>query len=152
MSLASETFALPDARCAGCVLKIERALSVLPGVREARGNATQKRVRVIWDEAAQSTQSLRMAICDLGYTADRLRAEGTEDRLKPLLRRLGVAGFGMMNIMAFSFSVWFGIATDMGAGTMQFLHWLSGAIALPVWLIPAPSFTGPPCAPCARAA
>ena len=48
MSVMHETYSLPDARCAGCILKIEKALSHVSGIRNVRGNATQKRIQVSW--------------------------------------------------------------------------------------------------------
>lgn len=143
MSTASETFALPDVRCAGCVLKIERSLAGLPGVELARGNATQKRMRVVWDEAVQSLDSVRDAILGLGYQAEQIAVEAPVDTGPALLPRLGVAAVGMMNIMAFSMSVWFGAATDMGPSTMQYMHWLSAAIAVPMALYSGSIFHGP---------
>jgi len=86
MSVAGQTLALEGVRCAGCVLKIEKHLAALAGVRHARGNATQ--------------------IKDV--------SSGTPE--PSLLPRLAVAALGMMNIMAFSVSVWFGLVTDMGHG------------------------------------
>ena len=47
--------------------------------------------------------------------------------LKSLTRAVGVAGFGMMNIMLLSVSVWSGAA----GVTRDLFHWLSAMIALP---------------------
>ncbi|NRB05087.1 MAG: cation-translocating P-type ATPase, partial [Rhodobacteraceae bacterium] len=134
MSRAAETFALPDARCGGCIVKIERTLCGLTGVEHARGNATQKRIHVIWDDVSQSVDTLRHAIRDLGYTAELVGDSAPKSDGHGLMSRLCVAGFAMMNVMALSLSVWFGVATDMGGGTMQFLHWIAAALALPVML------------------
>ncbi|MBO6603643.1 MAG: M23 family peptidase, partial [Roseicyclus sp.] len=45
-----------------------------------------------------------------------------------LIRALAVAGFGMMNIMLLSVSVWSGA----GGTTREMFHWLSALIAIPV--------------------
>jgi Cu2+-exporting ATPase len=142
MSTTADTFALHGVRCAGCVLKIERSLERLPGVEVARANATQKRIRLVWDEKSQSVSTLMQAIRDLGYDATRI-ATGTASKEPSLLPRLAVAALGTMNIMAFSLSSWFGQATDMGPGTMQFIHWMSAGLALPVILYSGAVFHRP---------
>ncbi|MVO16197.1 heavy metal translocating P-type ATPase [Parasedimentitalea huanghaiensis] len=143
MSAATQTFALQGVRCAGCVLKIERSLQALPGVQFARGNATQKRLRLIWDEDEHSLDGLTKSIQDLGYEASVLSGDTKGHQEPSLLPRLAAAAIGMMNIMAFSISVWSGLVTDMAAGTMQFMHWLSAAVALPVVLYSGSAFHTP---------
>lgn len=99
-------------------------------------------MRLVWDEGLQSIDSLKQSISDLGYGAHQIG-----DDLAPtepsLLPRLAVAAVGMMNIMAFSVSVWFGQISDMGHGTMQFIHWLSAGVALPVVLYSGAVFHRP---------
>jgi Cu2+-exporting ATPase len=134
MNGVSETFALTDVRCGGCVVKIERALQKTEGIEYARGNATQKRLHVTWDEGQQTALSVQHIIRQLGYIAEPMTIAEADRKGLSLMPRLCVAGFGMMNIMAVSVSVWFGVATDMGEGTMQFLHWIAAVLAFPVML------------------
>jgi len=127
------TLALEGVHCGGCVLKIEKHLASCKGVSFARGNATQRRLRIIVDQEVFTEDEAIREIENLGYGAQQIGASETTSHRSPL-PQLAVAGFGTMNIMAFSFSVWAGAFTDMGAGTMLFMHWLSAAIALPVTL------------------
>ncbi len=123
-------FTVPGIRCAGCIARIERGLASVPGVMVARVNFSAKRVAVqhlpeVTDEA------LLAALEGLGFEAQRaaqnpLARDGAETRR--LLRALAVAGFGMMNIMLLSVSIWSGA----DGATRELFHWLSGAIALPV--------------------
>lgn len=123
-------FAVPTMRCAGCISKIERGLEDLPGVINARVNFSTKQVAV--SHAPELTEDkLRTAISLLGFEAQILADNPlSEDRgdTKKLLRALAVAGFGMMNIMLLSVSVWSGA---MGV-TKDLFHWLSALIAIPV--------------------
>ncbi|QJB70903.1 heavy metal translocating P-type ATPase [Parasphingorhabdus halotolerans] len=117
-------------RCAGCISKIERGLADLPGVINARVNFSTKQVAV--SHVPELTEDkLKSAIGQLGFEAQILADNPlSEDRgdTKRLLRALAVAGFGMMNIMLLSVSVWSGAV----GVTKDLFHWLSALIAIPV--------------------
>jgi len=123
-------FTVPGIRCAGCIGKIERGLHDLPGVAAARVNFSAKRVAV--SHAPElGTQQIVDALRDLGFEAERAEENPLardDAETKRLVRALAVAGFGMMNIMLLSVSVWAGaqgISRDL-------FHWLSALIAVPV--------------------
>ncbi|MBW4707460.1 cadmium-translocating P-type ATPase [Roseobacter sp. YSTF-M11] len=136
----SLTCTLEGATCAGCIAKIEALLNRQNGVILARGNASLKRIRLVWDPALQSPESLIRMIGDAGYKAYPFLAGTAAPKEPMLLPHLGVAAFCMMNIMVLSFSVWTGHATDMGPGSVQFMHWISAALATPVVLYSASVF------------
>ncbi|MCP5402243.1 MAG: cadmium-translocating P-type ATPase [Novosphingobium sp.] len=123
-------FTVPGIKCAGCIGKIERGLGELPGIAAARVNFSAKRVAVShapeFDDA-RIIEELRK----LGFEAERaaenpLARDDAETRR--LLRAMAVAGFGMMNIMLLSVSVWAGA----DAITRDMFHWISALIAVPV--------------------
>ena len=128
--LVDSRFTVPGMRCAGCIAKIERGLAEIDGVAAARVNFSAKRVAIRHTEQVDD-EALVDAIAAIGFEAQPLadnplaRDDG-EARL--LLRSLAVAGFGMMNIMLLSVSVWSGA----GGVTRELFHWLSAMIALPV--------------------
>ncbi|WP_341712241.1 heavy metal translocating P-type ATPase [Erythrobacter sp.] len=130
VELVDSRFTVPGMRCAGCIAKIERGLGELPGVDAARVNFSAKRVAVRHD-AQLDDEALVEALERLGFesqpVADNPLATDDKDA-KLLLRALAVAGFGMMNIMLLSVSVWSGA----GGVTREMFHWLSALIALPV--------------------
>ncbi|WP_375291771.1 heavy metal translocating P-type ATPase [Qipengyuania sp.] len=121
---------VPGIRCAGCIAKIERELPRMAGVASARVNFSAKRVAIRHD-ARVDEQALVSALEGLGFEAQPVAANplAQDDReVRSLLRALAVAGFGMMNIMLLSVSVWSGAQ----GGTRELFHWLSAIIALPV--------------------
>ncbi len=123
-------FTVPGMRCAGCIAKIERGLSGLEGVEAARVNFSAKRVAIRHDTSLDDV-TLVDELAKLGFEAQPVLANplAQDDReTKALLRALAVAGFGMMNIMLLSVSVWSGA----GGVTRDLFHWLSALIALPV--------------------
>jgi Cu2+-exporting ATPase len=117
-------------RCAGCIAKIERELPKIDGIAAARANFSAKRV-AIRHEPSIGEDRLTEALRDLGFEAQAVADNplGIEaGERKRLTRALGVAGFGMMNIMLLSVSVWAGA----DGATRDLFHWLSALIALPV--------------------
>ena len=123
-------FAVPAIRCAGCISKIENGLTGVPGILSSRVNFSTKQVAISHLPELDEFQ-LKRKIEGLGFEvqilADNVLAEdrGSTDRL---IRALAVAGFGMMNIMLLSVSVWSGAA----GVTRDLFHWLSALIAIPV--------------------
>lgn len=124
------------AKCGGCLSKIEKSVSGLPGVTQARLNLSNGQMRVRWT-GPLSADRIAQTISDLGYgvaaqaTDDGAAEKAREER--SLLISMGVAGFAAANIMLLSVSVWAGHG-EMGEATRQTLHALSGVIALPVVL------------------
>ncbi|WP_296717536.1 heavy metal translocating P-type ATPase [Erythrobacter sp.] len=129
-ALVSTRFTVPGMRCAGCIGKIERELPKIPGIIAARANFSAKRVAIRHDPALDEDRLIQ-ALRDLGFEAQRLADNplGTEtEERKRLMRALGVAGFGMMNVMLLSVSIWSGA----DGPTRDLFHWLSALIAMPV--------------------
>jgi P-type Cu2+ transporter len=127
--------AVEGVSCAGCMSKIERGLSALPDVTLARVNLTDRRVALEWKHGALDPARFIDRLAELGYKAypfERIQAETSEaEQASFLLRCLGVAAFGAMNVMMLSVPVWSGNVTDMIPEQRDFFHWLSALIALP---------------------
>ena len=128
--LTSTRFTVPGMKCAGCIGKIERELPKVPGIAAARANFSAKRVAISHDPAL-GEDALTAALLALGFEAQPVADNpmGVEDgERKRLTRALGVAGFGMMNVMLLSVSIWSGA----DGATRELFHWLSALIAMPV--------------------
>ncbi len=130
IALTTTRFTVPGMKCAGCIGKIERELPKVDGIAAARANFSAKRVAISHDPAL-GEDVLTTALLSLGFEAQPVAENplGVEDgERKRLNRALGVAGFGMMNVMLLSVSVWSGA----DGATRELFHWLSALIALPV--------------------
>ena len=128
--LVDTRLTVPAMRCAGCIAKLEQGLVAVPGVEAVRVNFSAKRVAIRHEETVPQ-DALVEAVRQLGFEAQALADNplATDDReTKGLLRALAVAGFGMMNIMLLSVSVWSGA----DGTTRELFHWLSAFIAIPV--------------------
>ncbi|MEO0919491.1 MAG: heavy metal translocating P-type ATPase [Pseudomonadota bacterium] len=133
----SVQLSVPSIRCAACIGAIEDHFRHLQGVREARVNATKKRVYIKSDLPEDKLVS---ALGDIGYKAyplDQAALSTDEDPVgRDLILRMGVSGFAMMNVMLLSVAVWSG-ATD---ATRDLFHLISAVIALPAVLFAARPF------------
>ena len=123
--------------CGACVWLVEQALAAEPDVLSARVSLSARRLRVTWRGEAGRANDLAALLARLGFRVAPfspacLRA--TEDAEgRALVRALGIAAFGAMNVMMLSVAVWVG--WDMGEATRHALHWVVALIALPVVLV-----------------
>ena len=130
-------FSVPSIHCAACIGAIERHLAGLIGVRNARVNATQKRVTVYSD---LPESKIVAELKSIGYDAFPLDAAALANDGDPtgrdLILRIGVAGFAMMNVMLLSVAVWSGAT----GATRDLFHLISAMIALPAVIVSARPF------------
>jgi P-type Cu2+ transporter len=124
------------ARCAGCISKIEREVSSLPGVDTARLNLSTGRLAVGLADARVDPARIIAALDRLGYPAtpfDPGAAMVQRDREgRRLILALAVAGFGAMNAMMFSVPVWAGLfGQELGPATRTMMMWMSAAVGAP---------------------
>lgn len=119
--------------CAACGWLIEQVLQKTEHVLYARLNLTHKRLRVRFNAEEISAKEILDKIYLLGYKAQPYHAElmqlEDDKNTKHLLKALAVAGFGMMNVMLLSVSLWSGAESDITTATL--LRWFSALIALP---------------------
>lgn len=124
-----QQYSLPTIHCAACIGKIERGLSAVTGVQDARVNLSRKRLSVTGSVGADAVLA---TVEGLGYEIYPLDAavlgQARDSAARNLLTRMAVAGFAMMNVMLLSVAVWSG-ATD---ATRDLFHLISAAIAVPV--------------------
>lgn len=124
------------ARCAGCIAKIEREVSRLPGVDSVRLNLSTGRLAIGLAGADIDPARIISALDRLGYPAtpfDPGAALVQRDREgRRLILALAVAGFGAMNAMMFSVPIWAGLFDqELGPATRSMMMWMSAAVGAP---------------------
>ena len=127
--------AVSGAKCGGCLAKIEKNLRELEGIDTVRMNLTTGRLVVDWTDPQFDSDRVVTTLDGLGYPAKPFDPDQIDSsrakRERSLLAAMAVAGFAAANIMLLSVSVWAG-AGEMSDETRTLMHWVSGAIALPV--------------------
>jgi Cu2+-exporting ATPase len=132
--------------CAACVWLIESILKKQKNIIAARINLSRKTLFIKWQGDLAYGNSLVHLIHEVGYKLlpfDEEILNNAEKKYNDtILRALAVAGFGVGNIMLFSFSLWFSGTNDLGEQSRNLLHFFSSLIALPVIIFSArPFFT-----------
>ncbi|MDZ7661763.1 heavy metal translocating P-type ATPase [Thiohalophilus sp.] len=133
--------------CAACVWLSERHVGRLPGVLEFSVNYSTQRARVRWDERQIHLSDILKAISAIGYLAHpydpQHQARVHQRERGRALRRLAVAGLGMMQVMMLAVALYAGEDQGMSPEMMHFLRWVSLVIATPVvWYSGWPFFSG----------
>lgn len=132
------TLAVDGLRCAACGWLVDRMLRALPGVTDASTNAATGRTHVRWRRAQLGLGDVIRCISELGYQphplGDGLAEAVQQSERRDVLKRLAVAGFGMMQVMMFAVAVY---AADMAHEVMdptllKFFRTVSLLIATPV--------------------
>ena len=122
--------------CAACVWLNEHHVKQLPGVVEFRINYATRRATLQWDNAIIQLSDVLKAITEIGYHAhpfDTKRLESMQKREKSAaLRRIAVAGLGMMQVMMIAVAMYVGAVSDMDVGMRNFLRWISLVMTVPV--------------------
>lgn len=135
--------AVRGAHCANCISKIERGISSLPGVDEARLNLSTGKLAVSWHGDSDLARPIIQRVKALGYDAFPFEAADVSDERsserRSLLRRLAVAGFGTVFVVGLTDAVWYGSA-DMSAATRDLFFWLAAAVSIPATLYSATPF------------
>lgn len=122
--------------CAACVWLNEHHVKQLPGVVEFRINYATHRATLRWDTSQLKLSTVLQAISEIGYHAhpfDPGRLESLQKKEKSAaLRRIAVAGLGMMQVMMVAAAMYIGAVSDMDLQMRTFLRWISLVMTIPV--------------------
>jgi Cu2+-exporting ATPase len=122
--------------CAACVWLNEHHVKQIDGVLDFRVNYSTHRATLKWDNERLSLSTVLQAISEIGYHAhpfDPGRLESLQKKEKSAaLRRIAVAGLGMMQVMMIAVSMYIGAVSDMDTEMRGFLRWISLVMTTPV--------------------
>lgn len=144
---AAEVMLVVDGiRCTACAWLIERLLTGHAGVASVQVNTVALRARIVFDPARVTLASLLRTLARAGYRPLPLERTALDDargrESRAALKRLLVAGFGMMQAMMFAAVLYVG-GDSLDEATRALFRWLGFAAASPVVLYSArPFFAG----------
>ncbi|MDZ7828657.1 MAG: heavy metal translocating P-type ATPase [Halofilum sp. (in: g-proteobacteria)] len=134
--------------CAACAWLIERMLGSIDGVADIQVNPATGRALLHWNPERVALSRLLRRMNELGYRPQPLGAAdsvpaATRER-RAALKRLAVAGLGMMQVMMYAVGLYAGaIHSDMDPEIAALLRGVSLLIATPVvFYAAAPFFRG----------
>lgn len=133
--------------CAACVWLLENYLRRLPGVDDVHVNLGEQRAQIIFAPTEIKLSAICRAIADIGYqpqpySSDRVEALRRSEN-RQALRRLGVAGIGMMQVGMCAIGLYAGQINGIEPVYRDFLRWISLVLTLPIMLYAgAPFFKG----------
>ena len=124
--------------CAACVWLLENTLRSIDGVTSATVNFSDHSASLEWDSDATRLSSIFQAIHDIGYQPHPYSPDQRQKLYKRehslALRRLGVAGIGMMQVGMFSIALYAGDFQGINDQHKQLLRVFSLLVASGVLL------------------
>lgn len=125
------TIRVEDMHCAACVAKVERALTHVDGITGTHVNPARRLVLV---EHAPATDPIELLqrIEDAGFHPSLAGTSTSSASQKDMLKRLGIAGLAMMQVMMFAIALYAGAFTGMDEPYRRLLELASLAFCLPV--------------------
>jgi len=136
------TINVPDMHCSACSGRIRAALDGLAGVRATHFNPVRRQVLVEHGAEVAALDLLRR-IEDAGFTPSLTGVEDQDEGQKQQLKRLGIAGLAMMQVMMAAFAMYAGAFEGMDEAYRRLLEFTSLAFCIPVVCYSAvPFFAG----------
>jgi len=134
----SITVLLEGLRCSACSWLADKALHLQSGVLDVSVNPATARARLVWDPAKVRLGDLLRVLEHVGLRPHPLAGEPAEQlallERRNALKRLAVAGFGMMQVMMFALPLYVAHTSGMEPGMREFFRLVSMLVSIPVAL------------------
>lgn len=129
--MTRSTISVSDMHCAGCAGRIESALEGIAGIEATYVNPARRLVHVE-HTADIDPVGLLQPIEDAGFHPSLSRIESGSARQRDLLKRLGIAGLAMMQVMMFAIALHAGAFDGMEPAYRRLLQLASLLFCIPV--------------------
>ncbi|WP_448212117.1 heavy metal translocating P-type ATPase [Colwellia sp. MEBiC06753] len=122
--------------CAACAWLIEMKLEKIEGIANISVNATSQRANIKWQNDVIKLSQIIENIEQLGYHALPFKASDSETanlaQSKTFIKRLGVSGILMMQVMMIAIGLYFGAFSDMAEHNLVYLRHVSLILTIPI--------------------
>ena len=123
-------------RCAACAWLIRTQLESRKGVDQVQVDINNGFLRVNWRPALLRLSKIAAILASIGYRPHLplagAEATGRQRERRAALKRVGVAGLGMMQVMMYAVALYAGEAQGISQGAERFLQWVSLIVTTPV--------------------
>ncbi len=134
----SMTVLLEGLRCSACSWLADKALRQQRGLRDVSVNPATARARLTWDPEIASLGDLLRVLEHVGLRPHPLAGDAAGQlavlERRTALKRLAVAGFGMMQVMMFAVPLYIAHTSGMDPGIRELLRLVSMLVSVPVAL------------------
>ncbi len=134
----SITVLLEGLRCSACSWLADKALRLQSGVLEVSVNPATARARLVWDPGKVHLGDLLRVLDQVGLRPHPMAGDQAQQiallERRSALKRLAVAGFGMMQVMMFALPLYVAHDSGMEAGMREFFRLVSMLVSIPVAL------------------
>jgi Cu2+-exporting ATPase len=107
-----------------------------PGVHSVQVDTATGYTRIVWSPEENRLSRMAAALMELGYKPHLPLAsaeeQGRQDEKRASMKRLGVAGLGMMQVMMYAVGLYAGDYFGIAEAEQRFLEWVSLLVTLPV--------------------
>ncbi len=135
-ALCSATILVDGIRCAACAWLIDRMLRRDDQIRNVNVNVATARVNVTWQGEQSYFGSVLRSLSKLGYRPHAIDSESIQQQAdnerRSMLKRLGVAGVGMMQVMMYVLPMY--VHSDMDSSVRHYLQLVGLLLTTPVLL------------------
>lgn len=122
--------------CAACAWLIEMQLSKTVGLMAITVNATTQRATVKWQDDKLKLSEILKLIDSIGYRALPFKASQVEEsnkaQSKAFIKRLGISGILMMQVLMIAVGLYFGAFSYMSEYNLIYLRWASLVLTIPI--------------------
>ena len=133
---ARAVFAAAGIRCASCSRSIESAIRALPGIDRVDVNVATARVAVDWNPSRIDLEKILASVERAGFRPAPLMGEQAAAALvrerRAALKRIGLAGLGMMQVMMYVFGVYVARPDSIDPAIASYLRYVGLVITTPV--------------------
>ncbi len=127
---------IPSIHCASCIWLLENLRTLNNGILQSMVNFPKKKVSITYKPSEISLRQLVELLASIHYipeiTLDQLEDKKNKKTDRKLISKIGVAGFSLLNVMAYNFPEYLPGKEHLSTEFVKFFGWMSILLSIPV--------------------